>query len=84
VKAAKIPVAVGKWTVADLADAMRAGAIPLVLVSTKLFHGDNGPHWVAISGIGANHVTVNDPWITRRKRQTARSQTRAPPRMRIH
>jgi len=75
VKAAKIPVAVGKWTVADLADAMRAGAIPLVLVSTKLFHGDNGPHWVAVSGIGANHVTVNDPWITRRKRQTARSQT---------
>jgi predicted double-glycine peptidase len=75
VKAAKLPVEIRTWTVADLAAAMRNGAIPLVLVSTKLFHGDNGPHWVAVSGIDAEHVTVNDPWITRKKRQTARSQT---------
>ncbi len=75
VKAAKLPVEIRKWTIADLSEAMQAGAIPLVLVSTRLFHGDNGPHWVAVSGIDAEHVTVNDPWITKRKRQTARSQT---------
>ena len=54
---------------------MQHGAVPLVLVSTNLFHGDNGPHWVAVSAIDAQHVFVNDPWITRKKRQTARSQT---------
>jgi hypothetical protein len=75
VKALKLPVAIGPWTIADLSTAMQAGAIPLVLVSTKLFHGDNGPHWVAVSGIDAEQVTVNDPWITKRKHQTARSQT---------
>jgi len=75
VKAAKLPLEIRKWTVADLAAAMQTGAIPLVLVSTHLFHGDNGPHWVAVSGIDAEHVFVNDPWITRKKRQTARSQT---------
>jgi predicted double-glycine peptidase len=75
VRAAKLPVEIGAWTVADLAAAMRAGAIPLVLVSTRLFHGDNGPHWVAVAGIDADNVTVNDPWITRKKRQTARTQT---------
>jgi hypothetical protein len=75
VKAAKLPVDIRKWTIADLAAAMRAGAVPLVLVSTRLFHGDNGPHWVAVAGIDAAHVTVNDPWITRKKRLTARSQT---------
>jgi hypothetical protein len=75
VKALKLPVEIGAWSVADLAAAMQSGAIPLVLVSTKLFHGDNGPHWVAVAGIDAERVTVNDPWITKRKRQTARTQT---------
>jgi predicted double-glycine peptidase len=75
VRAAKLPLEIRKWSLDDLAAAMQAGAVPLVLVSTKLFHGDHGPHWVAVSGIDAKHVTVNDPWITRKKRQTARSQT---------
>jgi predicted double-glycine peptidase len=78
VKALKLPVEIRKWTVADLAAAMREGAVPLVLVSTNLFHGDNGPHWVAVSSIDAARVYVNDPWITRKKRQTARSQTARP------
>ena len=75
VKAAKIPTDIRKWTLADLEVAVGDGAVPLVLVSTNLFHGDNGPHWVAISGLDSRHVYVNDPWITRKKRQTARSQT---------
>lgn len=75
VKAARIPSTVRRWTVKDLAAAIAAGAVPLVLVSTKLFHGDNGPHWVAVSAIDATHVYVNDPWITRAKRQTPKSQT---------
>jgi hypothetical protein len=75
VRALKLPLEIRPWTVANLAATMQAGAIPLVLVSTKLFHGDNGPHWVAVSAIDAEHVYVNDPWITRKKRQTRRSQT---------
>ena len=75
VKAAKLPIEIRKWTIADLEVAVGEGAVPLVLVSTKLFHGDNGPHWVAVSGIDSAHVYVNDPWITKSKRQTARSQT---------
>lgn len=75
VKAAKLPVEIRKWSIADLEMAVGEGAIPLVLVSTRLFHGDNGPHWVAVSGIDSGHVYVNDPWITRNKRQTAKSQT---------
>ena len=75
VKAAKLPVEIRKWTLADLEVAVGEGAIPLVLVSTNLFHGDDGPHWVAVAGIDSEHVYVNDPWITRKKRQTARTQT---------
>jgi len=75
VKTARIPMLLKKWSVADLKAALEAGAVPLVLVSTNLFHGDNGPHWVAIAGVDDAHVYVNDPWITRKKRQTPKSQT---------
>lgn len=74
-KAAKIPMLLKRWSVADLKSAIEDGAVPLVLVSTNLFHGDNGPHWVAISGVDSENVYVNDPWITRKKRQTPKSQT---------
>ena len=75
VKTAQIPMPLKKWKVADLKAAIEAGAVPLVLVSTNLFHGDNGPHWVAISAVDDENVYVNDPWITAKKRQTAKSQT---------
>ncbi|HEY4162507.1 MAG TPA: peptidase C39 family protein [Dongiaceae bacterium] len=75
VKSARIPSKVRRWNVSDLASAIAVGAVPLVLVSTDLFHGDNGPHWVAISAVDAGNVYVNDPWITRSKRQTPTSQT---------
>jgi hypothetical protein len=77
-KATDVPMLLKKWTIADLKSALEAGAVPLVLVSTNVFHGDNGPHWVAIAGIDDEHVYVNDPWITRKKRQTAKSQTARP------
>jgi predicted double-glycine peptidase len=75
VKAAKLPAQVRSWGVKDLASAIAGGAVPLVLVSTRLFHGDDGPHWVAVSHVDAERVYVNDPWITRSKRQTPKSQT---------
>ena len=77
-KAAEIPMLLKKWPIADLKSALDAGAVPLVLVSPNVFHGDNGPHWVAIAGIDDQHVYVNDPWITRKKRQTPKSQTARP------
>ena len=75
VKTARIPSRVRRWAVKDLAAAITQGKIPLVLVSTTLFHGDDGPHWVAVAGIDAENLYINDPWITRSKRQTPKSQT---------
>jgi hypothetical protein len=74
-KTTGIPMLLKKWSVADLKAAIEAGAVPLVLVSTNVFHGDHGPHWVAVAGVDDQHVYVNDPWITRSKRQTPKSQT---------
>jgi hypothetical protein len=75
VRAAEIPMLLKNWSIADLKSAIESGAVPIVLVSTNVFHGDHGPHWVAVAGVDGEHVYVNDPWITRKKRQTSKSQT---------
>jgi hypothetical protein len=54
---------------------MSKGAIPISLVSTDLFHGSDGPHWVVVNEITDDAVKVNDPWISRDQGQTARRQT---------
>lgn len=70
-----LPITVRKWSVADLAEARAHGAIPIVLVTTKHFHGDNTPHWLVFADSDDKNVYLNDPWISREKGQTARFQT---------
>lgn len=78
VRAAGMPIVVRRWSIDDLRAEMKTGAVPIVLVSTKLFHGDNTPHWVVVAKIDDDNVYVSDPWISRNRRQTARSQTARP------
>lgn len=70
-----LPIIKRSWDVADLARARAEGAVPIVLVSTRAFHGDNTPHWVVFADSDENSVYINDPWISRNKGQTARFQT---------
>jgi hypothetical protein len=74
-KRLRIPVHRGTTGIDDLRRAMSKGAVPIVLVSTKLFHGSDGPHWLVVSEITDDAVKVNDPWISRDQGQTARRQT---------
>lgn len=70
-----MPIEKRSWDVADLAQACADGAVPIVLVSTKAFHGDNTPHWVVLADSDEKQVYINDPWISRNKGQTAKFQT---------
>ena len=74
-KRLRIPVRRGTMSIDELRAAMAKGAIPIVLVSTHLFHGDDTPHWVVVSHIDDREIRVNDPWISREKGQTPRGQT---------
>ncbi|HVJ43184.1 MAG TPA: peptidase C39 family protein [Dongiaceae bacterium] len=74
-KRQRIPVHRGTADLDTLRKAMAKGAVPIVLVSTTLFHGSDGPHWVVVSAITDDAVEVNDPWISREQGQTARHQT---------
>lgn len=74
-KRQRLPVRRGVPSIADLRRQMMKGAIPIVLVSTNLFHGDDTPHWVVVSEITDDAVKVNDPWISHDLGQSARVQS---------
>ena len=70
-----IPYRIGALDIDDLAAALKDGALPIVLVSMEYIHQDPTAHWVVVTGIDGEHVTVNDPWISRDKGQTRRTVT---------
>lgn len=70
-----LPITIRKWNVTDLANACADGAVPIVLVTTKHFHGDNTAHWLVFADSDESSVYLNDPWISREKGQNARFQT---------
>ncbi len=70
-----IPYRIGELTIDDLEQVLAVGAVPIVLVSMEYIHQDPTAHWVVVTGVDAQHVTVNDPWISRNKGQTRRTVT---------
>jgi hypothetical protein len=74
-KKRRIPVSYDRLSLDDLEAKTRAGAIPIVLCSTRYIHGDNVPHWIVVSGFDEQTVHVNDPWVSLDKGKTARDMT---------
>ncbi|MEM3427229.1 MAG: peptidase C39 family protein [Nitrososphaerales archaeon] len=57
-----------KPKVADIKEALNAGAAPIVLVNMYDLHRYNVPHWIVVSGYEEDWFYVNDPY--RRRGQT--------------
>jgi predicted double-glycine peptidase len=70
-----IPYRIGALDIDDLKRAIEGGAMPIVLVNMEYIHQDPTAHWVVVTGVDAEHVTVNDPWISRDKGHTAKTVT---------
>jgi predicted double-glycine peptidase len=70
-----IPYRIGELSIDDLEQVLAVGAIPIVLVNMEYIHQDPTAHWVVVTGVDQTHVTVNDPWISRKKGQTKRTVT---------
>jgi hypothetical protein len=70
-----IPYRIGALGIDDLKRAIDDGALPIVLVNMEYIHQDPTAHWVVVTGVDDEHVTVNDPWISRNKRHTAKTVT---------
>ncbi len=74
-KRLKIPYRIGARSIDDLRRDMDGGAIPVVLVNMHYIHQDPTAHWVVVTGIDDETVTVNDPWISKDKGHTRRTVT---------
>jgi len=46
----------------DVAAMLRAGHVPLALVHMGVVHDYDVPHWVVVTGLGNDRVTLNDPY----------------------
>ena len=47
----------------DLAEAVRGGALAIVLISEYRMLGRRGPHWVLVQGQDPRHLFIHDPWL---------------------
>jgi hypothetical protein len=74
-RARDIPVRYDRLTLPALAAAIAAGAVPVVLCSTRHIHGDNAPHWIVVTRCDGERVHVNDPWVALDKGLSARDMT---------
>lgn len=74
-KRLKIPYRIGARSIDELRGDMAQGAIPVVLVSMDYIHRDPTAHWVVVTGIDDENVTVNDPWISKDLGHTPRKVT---------
>jgi len=77
-RAAGIPVRYDSLDVDDLAAALRAGALPIVLNSMEFLHADPTAHWFVVTAVDDGNVYVNDPWVDRAKGKAPRDMTRVP------
>jgi len=74
-KRLKIPYRIGVRSIDDLRRDMDEGAMPVVLVNMDYIHRDPTVHWVVVTGIDDENVTVNDPWISKDMGHTRRTVT---------
>ena len=77
-RAAGIPVRYDGFDIDDLAAALRAGALPVVLNSMEFLHNDPTAHWFVVTAIDVDKVYVNDPWVDRAKGKAPRDMMRVP------
>ncbi len=51
------------FTDRDVVDALKRGALPLVMLSGYRLYAEKVPHWVIVTGYDADHLYLHDPFI---------------------
>lgn len=64
-----VAVEIREWTHADLAAALTAGGLALVLIDQVVFRGRAAPHWVLEHGERDGTYAVDDPWVDAQDRE---------------
>ncbi|MGB5735687.1 MAG: GNAT family N-acetyltransferase/peptidase C39 family protein [Thiohalocapsa sp.] len=59
----QIPLTYGTLGLDALEARFRAGAVPLVLISSYRIYSEKFPHWVVVTGFDQHFVYVHDPYV---------------------
>ncbi|HYW02532.1 MAG TPA: peptidase C39 family protein [Gammaproteobacteria bacterium] len=78
IRASDIRLRYGPFSVADLADAVDSGGVPLVLISSYRIYGEKAPHWVVVTGYDDNLIYVHDPYVDHDEDRTRTDCTNMP------
>ena len=65
-----IPLHFERLTVNTLDDAVHAGRVPVVLISSYRMYQEKFPHWVVVTGADESFFYVHDPFVDREKGKT--------------
>ena len=68
---AGIPVHYFSLDLGELEERFEAGGIPIVLISSYRLSREKIPHWVVVTGFEERFVYVNDPFVDRKRGETA-------------
>lgn len=60
----------GALSVPALADALRRGLVPIVLVSSYRTYGEKSPHWVVVTSADPSYVYIHDPYADEARGRT--------------
>lgn len=60
-KAAKVPIVVGDYSLTRLRADLAAGHLVVALISTYVFDQSKAPHWVLICAADDEYIYINDP-----------------------
>jgi len=58
---AGLPVEIAAISATDIRDALEAGWIPILLISSYRFNAEKVPHWIVVTGVDDRFLLVHDP-----------------------
>lgn len=63
---------------AGLGEAVRSGALAIVLISGYRMFGQKVPHWVLVQGADDRHLIIHDPWLEHERHESAADAANLP------
>lgn len=62
-RAKRLPLHYRRLATRDLGEKLKAGGIPIVLISSYKIYKEKFPHWVVVTGLDERFIYVHDPYV---------------------
>ena len=59
----RLPLYYSRLSTHDLEEKLKAGGIPLVLISSYKIYQEKFPHWIVVTGLDERFIYVHEPYV---------------------